>query len=290
MRQYHSDTRPPFPEPALDRIPPPRPGFTLVELLVVIAVIGLMIGLLLPALSGARRSGQLMVSLSNVRQITTAALAYTYDHDDQWAVIPAKEPPRGEAGTVWWCSWNWGGKTAMDYWKSVAGGAYLLPSRKRALNRYVHPDVDLDVEEDSEAKRVELPVFRAPRDMESYQRQYWAEEPTPEAVSSYDDVGTSYHLNTRWWFDDKVAPGDNSSEKWTRLKRIFRRGASDVPANFVWLHDQVMDVVAVRGFDIEGLYGGLNQSVAAFMDGHAKYVRVNPGKRSSPEYQLVVDE
>ena len=268
---------------------PTRGGFTLVELLVVVAVIALLIGLLLPALSSARRAGQLVVSMSNVRQITTAALAYTYDHDDQWAVIPASQPTKGASGPVAWCSWSWGGKTASDYWKTAAGGVYHMPSRKRPINRYAHPDVDLDVEEADETRRVELPIFRAPRDSESYQRQYWSDEPTATDTPSYDDVGTSYHLNMRWWFDDKVAPGDNSMEKWIRLRRIFRRGAADVPSNFVWLHDQVMDVVAVRAFDIEGLYGGLNQSVAAFMDGHAKYVRVNPGERTSPEYQLVVD-
>ncbi len=265
-----------------------RGAFTLVELLVVVAVIGLLISVLLPAMSGARKAGQLMVSLSNVRQITIAGVNYTYDNDDMWPVMPASQSDHTLTGTVTWCSWNWGGKTASDYWKTAAGGVYHLPARKRPLNRYAHPDIDIS-DQETEETRTELPVFRAPRDVESYQRQYWAQEPSPVDVSSYDDVGSSYHLNMRWWFDDKVAPTDNSGAKWYRLQRIFRRGASEVPSNFVWLHDQIMDVVAVRGFKIEGLYGGLNQSVAAFMDGHAKYVRVNPGERTSPEYQLTVD-
>ena len=271
---------------------PPRPhspaAFTLVELLVVVGVIGALISILLPAMSGARKTGQLMVSLSNVRQITIAGVGYTYDNDDLWPVIPSSQPEKGASGPVTWCSWNWGGKTASDYWKTAAGGVYHLPARKRVLNRYAHPDVEPG-DDETEETRVELPVFRAPRDVESYQRQYWAEEPSPVEVSSYDDVGSSYHLNMRWWFDDTIAPGDSSTDKWYRLQRLFRRGASEVPTNFVWLHDQIMDVVAVRAFDIEGLYGGLNQVVAAFMDGHAKYVRVNPGERVSPEYQLVVE-
>lgn len=262
-----------------------RRAFTLVELLVVIAVIGLLLGLLLPAMAGARKSGQLVISLTNVRQITAGATQYTYDHKDEWPVSPAGS----NGSTVFWCSWNWGGKTASDYWKQAAGGAYHLPSSGRVVNSYVHPDADYGAEEKTEDDRVELPAFRAPRDTESYQRQYWASEPTSVDMSSYDDVGTSYHLNMRWWFDDKVAPTDNSVEKWKRLRRIFQRGASDVPSNFVWLHDQVMDVVAVRAFDIEGLYGGLNKSVAAYMDGHCRYVRVNPGERVSPDYQLVID-
>ena len=55
-------------------------AFTLIELLVVIAVIALLIGILLPALGGARNAGRSAACLSNHRQLALTANLYMQDN------------------------------------------------------------------------------------------------------------------------------------------------------------------------------------------------------------------
>ncbi len=60
----------------LGRVAAPRGGFTLIEILVVIGVIALLIGLLLPAMKGARTAARTAVCLSNQRQIGVGLTMY----------------------------------------------------------------------------------------------------------------------------------------------------------------------------------------------------------------------
>ena len=63
-------------------------GFTLVELIVVVAIIALLVALLLPALSIAKANSQWAASQNNMRQIATLMQGYATDNRDR--VLPSE--------------------------------------------------------------------------------------------------------------------------------------------------------------------------------------------------------
>lgn len=67
-------------------------AFTLIELLVVIAIIALLIGILLPALGKARKSGKTTICFANMQQLGVATHSYASDYQDKlfsFTVTPA---------------------------------------------------------------------------------------------------------------------------------------------------------------------------------------------------------
>lgn len=75
-----------------------RRGFTLIELLLVIAIIGLLMALVLPALAAARRTAEGVKCQSNLRQFLLASSMYVNDSKD---FCPFPNSNSMETGGLW---------------------------------------------------------------------------------------------------------------------------------------------------------------------------------------------
>lgn len=65
-------------------------GFTLIEVLVVVAILSILAAILFPVLSRARREGQRMTCIVNLKQISQAMMLYTVDADDRIAYATSR--------------------------------------------------------------------------------------------------------------------------------------------------------------------------------------------------------
>jgi len=98
---------------------PARTAFTLIELLIVVAIIALLVGILLPALGRSRAAAQQTLCASTIRQLVLATALYAHDHDDH--------APPGASQIQTHNLHRWHGSRASISHPFTPGGAPITP-------------------------------------------------------------------------------------------------------------------------------------------------------------------
>ncbi len=78
-----------------------RRAFTLIELLMVVAIIGLLVGILLPALSRSRQLGRSTQCLANLHSLGTAVLMYADTNDGRLPAVGLAHGGAVDEGNAW---------------------------------------------------------------------------------------------------------------------------------------------------------------------------------------------
>jgi prepilin-type N-terminal cleavage/methylation domain-containing protein len=256
-----------------------RGAFTLVELLIVIAVIGILIGVMTPMLRLAKGKGRDAACLANHRQFAVAYGLYAIDYDN----FPVAG---GADATIGKQRFSWGGV----YWYDGVPG--YVPSqwlRERPINKYLQA---------RGKQTVRAEIFQCPSDdsmryTASDDRVIWedvgddthAEE---GAVSVFAVTGNSYNSNDWCYVDPQSMFGVGANDRYFRTDI----GPDDViasPSRFIlvcdagqWSAGRFPREQRLLFNKVYGWWHGYEIGNMTFLDGSAR--REQMGDVTTPTY------
>jgi len=207
------------------RCPPPaeseeamkRRAFTLIELLIVIAIIAILAAILFPAFTNARRRAQRTVCVSNLRQMGMVVQAYLQDWDERypWArlcdhVRRGLRPdlvqtiePYGVAKPMWRCPSDVG-EIFLDDDNTFHQRTQPFFKIEKAVSSYSYPGIGLGWQSGQLAGRPARQVKRP-----SATTLVWETRPWHGDYKTTDDYDTSPALFNVLYCDGHVSQGNS---------------------------------------------------------------------------------
>ena len=174
-----------------------RKGFTLIELLVVVAIIALLVGLLLPAITQARRNAATLKDGTQVKQIHTSMLTYAGQNKGRLPT-PGRIDPLAVNGT------EQIGYGDEDYTQNYTANVYSCMIAQDLFN----PDIMIGPTESNERITEDLDYDKTAYDPGN--DQYW----DPNFVANIDEDFTGPGTGSNASYAHTVLCGDRKSVKW----------------------------------------------------------------------------
>jgi prepilin-type processing-associated H-X9-DG protein len=233
------------------------PAFTLMELLVVMAITCLLIALILPVLGLARKIGRRTICQGNLKQITYSWHMYFEDYDGLFYH-------------------NLRADTLYGGWKSLK-----YPTATRPLNSYL--SIPNCPESESEAK-----VFKCPSDTGDI---------GTKAFSSFSYRGSSYRTNILLVGQEQVGPlaGEETEELRTLRQEINSR-LPHLRFSSIG-HPERLLFVGDSPWAVQWLFPPYGEGPSwhehhihynlSFLDGHVKFLQINKGRLINSGYTVI---
>jgi prepilin-type N-terminal cleavage/methylation domain-containing protein len=146
--------------------------FTLIELLLVVAIIGILVTLLMPSLTKARNKARIAVCLSNQRQMSQGTQYYLKDNKERYPFAKFSGAD-GNTGRHW-------------VGKKGTAGSYSVKVTQRPLNKYLNYTVD----------GMEVPIASCPMEGDNFRR--------------YNSFGSVYMAAARTNYSDDLDSNSRS--------------------------------------------------------------------------------
>ncbi len=288
-------------------------GFTLIEVLVVVAIIALLASVLLPSLRQASEQAKQVKCIANLGQLGKAANMYLGSNRDRfcWGPLYRNGVFQGNSsGVPLTRTWYFGGNRGQSSSQLGTGGYYDpavtpthdWPPSERPMNKYVYSGAKL-TDADRRPLRQEGPlrIFQCPSD----KGVRWNGDPNSElqfTATAYLEVGTSYQSNNSWGYYAKAAsPGEGytGAAQADRIKFLMdrivkillKKGASRAVLLYEdtadWALNTADAIEAAKGpnYKVKSWHGKLNYANFTFLDGHAAqlYVDWRVAKYANPK-------